>query len=79
MHLKLAFSYAPSDLFRVTAVVIDDRSHSPEPVVTQYENEGVFYDLLLEAEVDTEIHGRLVHAILAAVTAPDSATCCEDV
>jgi hypothetical protein len=79
MHLKLAFSYDPSDLFRVTAVVVDGRSHAPEPVVAQYRNEKVFYDLLLEADVDTETHARLVHAISSTITAPDSVTCCEDV
>jgi hypothetical protein len=79
MRLKLAFSYAPSDLFRVTAVVKDGRSHSPEPVIAQYKKEGVFCDLLLEADIDPETQVKLFHAISAAITAPDSATCCEDV
>jgi hypothetical protein len=79
MHLKLAFSYDPSDLFRVTAVVANGRSHAPEPIVAQYKNEKVFYDLLLEAGIDAETHARLVHAISATLAAPDSSTCCEDV
>jgi hypothetical protein len=79
MHLKLAFSHDPSDLFRVTAVVTDGRNHAPVPIVHQYKNEGVFYDLLLKAEIDPDTHARLVHAIAAVVIAPHSATCCEDV
>ena len=79
MHLKLAFSYDPSDLFRVTTVVVSGRGHAPEPVVAPYKNEKTFYDLLLEADVDTETHARLVHAISATLTAPDSATRCENV
>jgi hypothetical protein len=79
MLLKLAFSYDPSDLFRVTAVVTDGRSHLTEPVVAQYKNEGIFYSLLLEADVDSVTQARIVRAITAAATAPSAAACCEEV
>ena len=79
MHLNLAFSYDPSNLFRVTAVVANGRNHAPQPIVAQYKNEKAFYDLLLKANVETETHARLVHAISSTLTAPDSATCCEEI
>jgi hypothetical protein len=79
MHLKLVFSYDPSDLFRVTAVISNGLRHAPEPVVAQYRNEKTFYDLLLEANVATETHTRLVHAIATAATSPNFAACCEAV
>jgi hypothetical protein len=79
MHLKLAFSYDPSDLFRVTAVVTDGSRHATEPVVAQYKNEGFFYNLLLDAGIEAETQARLIHAIAAAATSPTAAACCEEV
>ncbi|WP_213805794.1 hypothetical protein [Granulicella sp. dw_53] len=78
MQIKLAFSHTPLALFRVTAVV-NGRKHAPQPIVTQYRDEGVFLDLLLEAEIDPATHAELIQAVAAAATAPNSAACCEDV
>jgi hypothetical protein len=51
MHLKLAFSYDPSDLFRVTAVFADGHRHATEPIAAQYKGEKVFIELLLSAKI----------------------------
>lgn len=79
MHLKLAFSYDPSDLFRVTAVFADGHRHATEPIAAQYKGEKVFIELLLSAEIDKDTQARLMQAVDAAAHEQSKAARGEDV
>ena len=82
MRLKLAFSHARSDRFRVHAIPLIERTkrcHGREHFIVEYADEGVFLDLIDQADVDPAQQAHIILSIAALDVSPDTPACCEDV